>query len=374
MRCFGLCNVSALLRTDRLKSLPHTKTQPATQFLKSVLLAAGLMWICTTASSGEPPGKWWKRFADIPRPVFGATTVVLNTKIHVLGGSQSDAHQVFDPAKNTWELKAPLPHAEGIGWGMAAPFKAKIYFFGGGYGKTWRGDDRAFVYDPATDKWSPIAPMPIRRMQGAAVATKEAIYIIGGHQGTQQISREEEIKTTYKYDSVKDTYTKVADMPESGIFIVFSYYKGNIYVIPGVERTVKNPTDAGQGYVWADGLMKYNPAKDFWTKLDVPRPFRNAWAVTQQSSHVALGPKLFLAGGATPPDRRRTDFVAYFDMDQGKFFEVGRLPRVRCCAGGGVVNGKLYIVGGFYNETGDPCPETWGYPFSESASCCTSAH
>ena len=317
----------------------------------------------------DQPGRYWKELAQIPKPVIGVTTVVLKDRIHVLGGSESDAHQMYHPATNDWSLKASLPAPEGIGWGMAAPFGGKIYLFGGGYGKQWRGDEKAWVYDPASDKWSPIAPMPIRRMQGAAVATEKAIYVIGGHQGTAKRSREEEVKTVYRYDPAKNTYTKVADMPEAGIFIVSAYYKGNIFVVPGVERTVKNPTDAGEGYIWADGLLKYNPATDKWTKLKVPRPRTTTWMVTQHSSHVAIGPKLFMGGGGTPPDRRRTDWFFYYDMDQNKFFEAGRLPRVRCCAGGGVVDGKLYIVGGFFNETGELCPETWGYPFSDE-SCC----
>jgi len=287
----------------------------------------------------------------------------------VLGGAESDAHQVYDAASNSWTSKAPLPHSEGIGWGMAAVFRDKIYLFGGGYGKERRGDEKAWVYDPAADQWSSKAPMPVRRMQGAAVTAGNAIYIIGGHLGTQKTSREEEIKSTYRYDPLKNSYTQVADMPESGIFIVSTYYKGNIYVVPGVERTVKNPTDAGQGYIWADGLMKYNPAKDVWTKLNIPRPQRATWVNTQQSSSVAIGPKLYLPGGGTPPDRRRTDLAFYYDMDQEKFVELGRLPKVRCCSGGGVVNGKLYIVGGL-NSAGEVLPETWGYPFPDQAGCC----
>jgi len=350
----------------------RTITCFARQFGAYAVVMAGAV-ILNAPVAGAPsdaPGKGWKKFADIPKPAIGMTTVVLNNKIHVLGGSESDAHQVYDPASNSWTLKAPLPEPEGIGWGMAAVSRGKIYLFGGGYGKQWRGDEKAWVYDPAADKWSPIAPMPIRRMQGTAVTAGNAIYIIGGHQGTQKTSREEEIKATYKYDPLKNSYTRVADMPESGIFIVSTYYKGNIYVVPGVERTVRKPTDAGQGYIWADGLLKYNAAKDVWTKLNIRRPLRSTWIVTQQSSNVAIGSKLYLPGGGTPPDRRRTDLVFYYDMDQEKFVEAGRLPRVRCCAGGGVVNGKLYIVGGFYNSTGDLCSETWAYPFPDAPSCC----
>ncbi len=310
-------------------------------------------------------GGGWKKFADIPKPGIGMTTVVLDDRIHVLGGSESNAHQVYEPASDSWVMKAPLPHSESVGWGMAAVFGGKIYMFGGGYGGQFRGENKAWVYDPATDKWSALAPMPMRRMQGAAVSAGNAIYIFGGHQGTQKISREEEIKTTYRYDPLKNSYTQVADMPESGLFIVSAYYKGNIYVVPGIERTVKNPTDAGQGYIWADGLMKYSPAKDVWTKLNIRRPQKATWMITQQSSNVAIGSRLYLAGGGLPPDRRRTDMAFYLDMDQEKFVTLAPLPRIRCSSGGGVVKGKLYIVSGVHNSTGDPCAETWGYPFPD---------
>jgi N-acetylneuraminic acid mutarotase len=190
-----------------------------------------------------------------------------------------------------------------------------------------------------------------------------AIYIFGGHRGTQQISRGEEIKTAYKYDPLKNTYTQVADMPESGIFIVSAYYKGDIYAIPGIERTVNAPKSPGEGYIWADGLLRYNPAKDVWTKLNVPRPQKATWLITQESSNVAIGSKLYFGGGGAPPDRRRTDTFMYYDMDAGKFVVVGRLPKLRSCAGGGVIDGKLYIVAGFHQKVEDRYLETWGYPF-----------
>ena len=308
----------------------------------------------------------FKRFADIPKTTIGVTTVVLKEKIHVLGGADVDYHQVYDPASNSWAQKSPVPNPAGIGWGMAAPFGGRIYLFGGGYGDQWRGDERAWVYDPPTDKWSPIANMPLKRMQGAAVATENAIFIIGGHRGSQKTSREEEINVTYKYNPLKDTYTQVANMPETGIFIVSAYYKGIIYLIPGVTRTSKA---APQGYIWGDGLLKYNPAKDTWTKLNTRRPYQSAWAVTQLSSHVAIGSRLYYGGGGEAPERKRTDNFMYYDMDEDKFVLLGRMPKVRCCAGGGVVKDKLYIVAGFYNEVGDRCPETWGFPFPEE-SCC----
>jgi N-acetylneuraminic acid mutarotase len=337
---------------------------------RCVLISLLAICLCSASAQEFPRGKDWKKLAPIPKPGFGMAAVVLDGTLHVLGGSEMDAHQVYDPTMDSWVQKAPLPGGEGIGWGMAAPMSGRIYFFGGGYGKQWRGETKSWVYDPGADRWSAIASMPERRMQGAAVAAGKAIYIIGGHRGLAKRSREEEIRTVYKYDPAKDEYSRAKDMPETGIFIVASSYKGDIYVVPGIERTVKTPNAPGDGYIWADGLMKYNPAKNRWTKLNIERPQKSTWMITQQSSDIAIGPRLLLAGGGTPPDRMRTDLVFYFDMDKGRFEKLGRLPEVRCCAAAGVIGGKLYVVGGFYHDIGQTCPETWAYPFPEEESCC----
>ena len=328
-----------------------------------------LLFACAALAEELPRGKDWKKLAAIPTPGFGMASVVLDGKLHVLGGSEMDSHQVYDPRADAWSQLAALPAGEGVGWPMAAPLNGRIYLFGGGYGKQWRGEAAAWVYDPGADRWRAIAPMPERRMQGAAVAADGAIYIIGGHRGSAKLSREEEIRTVYRYDPAANRYTRVADMPETGIFIVSAWYQGNIWVVPGVERTVKDPGPNRDAYVWADGLMKYNPARDRWTKLNLPRPQKATWLITQQASHAALGPRLILAGGGAPPDRRRSDLVFYFDMDRERFETLGRLPEVRCCATAGVVEGKLYVVGGFYHDIGQTCPETWAYPFPEE-SCC----
>ena len=58
----------------------------------------------------------------------------------------------------------------------------------------------------------------------------------------------------------------------------------------------------------------------------------------------------------------------YYDMDQNSFVEIDPMPKVRCCAGGAVIDGRLYITAGFYDTTAERCPETWGYCFQDSAS------
>ena len=61
--------------------------------------------------------KTWSQTAPLPAPRGGHAAVVLEGRIHVLGGGNSKStiadHDVFDPAKNAWTALAPLPRAEG---------------------------------------------------------------------------------------------------------------------------------------------------------------------------------------------------------------------------------------------------------------------
>lgn len=89
--------------------------------------------------------------------------------------------EVYDPATDTWSPRAPLPEPR---QNMAAALGAdgKIYVIGGLTGYSNLIAQRSvFVYDPATDSWSDGPPLRTARQGHTAVATKNGrIYAIGG--------------------------------------------------------------------------------------------------------------------------------------------------------------------------------------------------
>lgn len=84
------------------------------------LLGVGDLWVsgatCVKTYIYDPETDTLSSGADCPQPLWGATSVVLDGKIHVIGGAVgnqsfifSDRHLVYDPATNTWTTKASLP-------------------------------------------------------------------------------------------------------------------------------------------------------------------------------------------------------------------------------------------------------------------------
>jgi N-acetylneuraminic acid mutarotase len=128
----------------------------------------------------------WSQAASLPTPRGGHAAVVLEGRIHVLGGGNSTStiadHTVYDPKTNAWSPLAPLPRAEGSV--AAVAFDGKLYAIGGRSGYSDFGT--VYVYDPATDRWSDGPPIAPRGTSGA-VAHCGAIYVFGGE--SQQTRR-----------------------------------------------------------------------------------------------------------------------------------------------------------------------------------------
>jgi N-acetylneuraminic acid mutarotase len=308
----------------------------------------------------------WQVRSDIPYHVYGQAAAALQGRVHVLGGCHTPdwqkpgtAHQVYDPASDAWSTRAELPRENA--WGMPAVHGGRIYLFGGSYYKTPQGltsTDEAWVYDPATDRWTAIRKLPEPRMNGFASAVGPYIYISLGYnrQGGAKEGVLEEYRSTWRYDPASDTYTRVADAPATGCYVASGAYRDKVYAVPGSHREYGFHGD----YVWADGALVYDPAANRWTKLDAPRVSKRVFFLVQCSASAIADGKLWIVGGMAE-NRQRTILTEYLDLEKGVFVKGPDVPFPRCCGGGGIVGNTLVITGRFIDGKGlgAPALPTW---------------
>ena len=92
----------------------------------------------------------WSAAAPLPSARGGHAAVVLDGKIHVLGGGNQLStladHSVYDPATNRWAKAAPLPRPEGSV--AAVALDGRIVAIGGRSGLDDYGN--VYFYDPRT--------------------------------------------------------------------------------------------------------------------------------------------------------------------------------------------------------------------------------
>lgn len=175
------------------------------------------------------------------------------------------------------------------------------------YGTAWRGkaviagglatdpaaprvllpSDRVGVYDPAADKWQEAPKLPYARHHPSVAAALDRVYVIGGYRQTPQGD----------WNSVTDVM----------VFDGQGWSPGP--ALPQGQCEAVSATLGDMIHVYS-GRSPNGPAAKEWTdQIDVAR-------------HMVL------------------------DARAGRWMQAAPCPTARDSAGGGVIDGKLYLVGG----------------------------
>lgn len=128
----------------------------------------------------------WDVAADLPGPRDHVVAATLGDRIYVVGGrdgavaSHTAALSIYDPATDAWTEGPPMPTSRG---GMMAAVLDGRLFVAGGEGNVEAASgvfEQLEVYDPVTDAWSTLEPMPTPRHGTGAATIGEVLYVPGG--------------------------------------------------------------------------------------------------------------------------------------------------------------------------------------------------
>lgn len=149
-----------------------------------------------------PATQSWLAASDMISPTSGAGVAVLDDEIYIFGGydnyAESRLVQKYDPAKDCWTLGSPMSVGRSE-FGMVT-LNGLIYAIGGNIRvSTTQGEvsTRArpstiarqtldalstlvSVYNPASDTWYNVAPLPAPRVSMAVAVLNGQIYVMGG--------------------------------------------------------------------------------------------------------------------------------------------------------------------------------------------------
>ena len=161
----------------------------------------------------DPETDTWATKTSMPQRVFLAASVVLDEKIHVLGGQFEflgggfgDFHQVYDTENDTWTMVTPVPEGfysagAGVTTGTYAP--KRIYVIGGARLNADQNPSNVTqVYYPDQDNWTVGAPMPTPRSGFSVAVLNDELYAIDGWPGFWPMSPANEKYTPVGYSPV----------------------------------------------------------------------------------------------------------------------------------------------------------------------------
>jgi N-acetylneuraminic acid mutarotase len=193
----------------------------------------------------------------------------------------------------------------------------------------------------AQGKWTKLAPFPepSEELLGASAGGK--MYVFAGL-APGWVPK----ALVYEYEPATDKWTKKKPMALPSHHVAFTELKGRIYAFGGFVLPQSGPP----AWVPIDNAWEYDPAADQWKAL-APMPTKRGSPVA-----AAVGDKIYVIGGAVPgpgqsavhPARPHTSVstVEEYDPAANTWRARSPMPTPRNHATAGVVNGKVYVIGG----------------------------
>ena len=297
----------------------------------------------------------WTPGPPLPARRGGGGLAALDGRLHYFGGFGEDRgagrpdHWVLSPADSaagqTWVAAAPLPKPRGHL--SAAVLGDRIYALGGSESHDPVPLDVPWVhrYDPASDAWTEVAPLPFPRshFEQSTLVRDGRIVILGGRStGTGR----ESLRDVTEYDPVADRWLSLPPLPKP-LHSPFAVLIG------------------GRMIVGLGGVGDGNPDNvDVWTeRRESPwKPGPPPPVPLGEVSAASIGNRFYLVGDAAP-------WTLALDLGTGRWDPVDR-HAVRPAAGNHhaaeVWNDRLYLFGGIDRGEGmvqiyDPATDRWRF-------------
>jgi len=186
----------------------------------------------------------WATAPPLPAPRGGHAAVVLNGRIHVIGGGNSRStladHSEYDPAAEKWTERAPLSRSKGSP--AAVAFEGKLYAIGGRSGPGDFGDVE--IYDPVSDHWMAGPSIEPRGTAGAAVYCG-SIYVFGG----ESQSRKSTLDEVLRLDRERGVWEKSLPMPSPRNYARAVVFDRAVYLVGGNPTVGMSHSSAGSTLV-----------------------------------------------------------------------------------------------------------------------------
>ncbi len=231
----------------------------------------------------------WQHISDMPLDIYAAAGASDDTFFYTFGGYSFTTHTTldvvrrYDPATDTWVTMAPMPQSAIMPSAVYYPPARKIFVFGGQDNDSGLTYDITRIYDLATNSWTTGTSMPgVRAFMASGYNPDNGkIYLVSGYSDGFVTSAQ---PNTWEYDPVEDTFTEKALFPHPAGGFISGVINGHLYVAGGRDVA------PASNLVW-----DYNIAADVWVqRYPMPLAENNG-----RGYAVALG-RLWAFGGGAP--------------------------------------------------------------------------
>ena len=319
--------------------------------------------VFATTLLAQMPTSPYKKGAPFPEPDEELYGVPANGKMYVIGGwgdgKARGVNYEYDPATEVWTKKSPMPHP--AHHAALAALNGKIYAFGGfvaptntpiPLGAAWEPIADAWEFNPATNSWKALAPLPGKRGSAIAAEVGGKIYVIGGAT-TMEGSKDpfftafgpaRVLATNDVYDPATNTWESRNAMSVPRNHAFSGVVNGKIYVIGG--RT-------GHAFILSatntDVVEEYNPASNMWSIPKERMPTARSGGASGTD-----GRRIYVAGGEVTTTALVGAYraVEAYDPATNSWTALPSMPMPRHGVAGAVIGTRFHLVSGMIQSAG----------------------
>ena len=197
----------------------------------------------------------------------------------------------------------------------------------------------SYQYNPATNNWTAIAPLPQAREAPRAVSDGTFVYILGGWDGAGNLTT-----SLYRYDPLSNTYATLAPYTTATSAHAAVYMNGKIYRIGGCSGNCAPGTNT---------VEVYTIASNTWGSV-ANLPAGAAWLMA--SAH---GGYIYAAGGMDSGGDILKTYRYDPNLNTWDDVAIADLPAVRWGAASDFIDGKWVISGGYVNAAVSASAIAW---------------
>ena len=317
----------SVVRTDVLHRFQGTPLDVTTQGESSPF--PGTIWVADYSTGEvtvlEPDDfgaeRRWRELASSGEARQEVSFVELDGRLYLAGG-RTTAHEVYDPARETWSRVADLPealdHVQGVVSG------GRIFYVGGLHEFPEPAAASVHVYDPAADSFSSGAPMPRPRGAGGVAAREGLVYYAGGLNDGSAVAWFD------VYDTRTRRWSRLPDMPRARDHFQAAIVDDRLYAIGGRDTEVGDTIAETDVYDFATGS---------WSTADslLPTP-RGGYGA------AVLDGEIWVVGGEDP--EQAFSSVEVYDPARDSWRVSDPIPTPRHGIQVAVCGGALYVAAG----------------------------
>ncbi len=186
----------------------------------------------------DPSAAEWTEIASMPTARGGGAAAVIDDQIYVVGGRPpaGNAFEVYDVSDDAWTQLPPLPQDyDERNHLAAAAIGGKVYVAGGRYDGGGFGSPRTDaldVFDPVAGEWSRAAPMLRPRGGNNGVAAYGCFYTWGGE--GQDIGEPNDVYPDHDvYNPVTDEWRALDPLPTPIHGVTGAAFVDGLIYMPG---------------------------------------------------------------------------------------------------------------------------------------------